>query len=135
MKGYERKLYDQKTKGPKGKAFRALNAIVATDYDVQTKMVLVLYAKELRWYRDDWDAWPGVRALAKGATLTQDTVIARRKVLIRDKILVRVDNEQNRTGFKGRPAYTYRLNVRRLEALARLAEQKAKKQTAKETSS
>src|SRR6187397_45800 len=120
MDGWERKQYDENTKGIKGKAFRALNAIVATDYDVQTKMVLVLYARELRWYRDDWDAWPGVRALAKGATLTQDTVIARRQILIRDKILVRArPHEKNRTGFKGRPAHTYRLNVRRLEAVGR----------------
>ena len=107
-----------------GKTIRVIRAALSTGYDIETKLVLVAYAMELRFWRKDWAVWPGTRRIAEMTSLSRGTVISRRRRLIADGVMTRIGrgedgHEKNRTGFTGRPTDVYRIEVKRLEELTR----------------
>ncbi len=109
-----------------GKTIRAIRAVMSTGYDIETKIVLVAYAMELRFWRRDWCVWPGTRRIAAMTSLSRGTVIARRRRLVADGVLELLGrgedgHDLNRTHFSGRPTDVYQFNIEKLEDLTREA--------------
>jgi hypothetical protein len=117
-------MRDTEVKKKLGKTLRVIRATLATGYDIETKLVLVAYAMELRYWRKDWCVWPGTRAIAQMTSLSRGTVISRRRQLVSDGVMTLIGSGEdghdlNRTHFNGRPTHVYQINVKKLEALTR----------------